>query len=105
MQRKQHPLTDGLKAEMRRLWADGHRALVILTFKMAAGAGDTDIARWIHNTFKHEFNDAELVDLGQFAAELVVLRFAQQLAANIKAQSSVNAAQAAKDVIAKAMAH
>lgn len=105
MERKQHELTDGLKEELRRLWAQGHRDMVILTFKMAAGVGDTAIAKWIHSTFKHEYTDAELEDLGQFAAQLVVMRFAQQLAANVKAQSSVDPVQAAKDVIAKAMAH
>ena len=105
MERKQRELTEGLKEELKRLWAAGHRELVILTFKMAAGTGDTNIAKWIHSTFKHDYTEAELEDLGVFAANLVVMRFAQQLAANVKAQSSVDPVQAAKDVIAKAMAH
>jgi hypothetical protein len=98
-------LTPALKSALHAAWSDGQRELVLLTFKASTLAGDADIARWIHATFKHDFNDAELEDLGRFAAEIVVMRFAQQLANNLSAQSTVNAAQAAKDVIARAMAH
>ena len=105
MQRTQRPLTDELKAELRALWQEGHRDLVLTTFMVSATVGDRDIALWIHNTFKYEYTDAELELLGQFAAHLVVRKFAEQLAANIRAQASVDAQQAAKDVIARAMAH
>lgn len=98
-------LTPALKSALHAAWAEGQRELVLLTFKASTLAGDADIARWIHSTFKHSFTDAELQDLGRFAAEIVVMRFAQQLANNINATSTVDAAQAAKDVIARAMAH
>lgn len=105
MQRTQHPLTEELKADLKAMWQNGDRDLVLTTFMMAATVGDRDIALWIHTTFKYEYTDAELELLGQFAAHLVVRKFAEQLAANIRAQSSVDAQQAAKDVIARAMAH
>jgi hypothetical protein len=98
-------LTEGLKQDLERLWHQGHRSLVLTTFMVAATVGDRDVALWIHARFKHDFTAAELEELGVFAAQILVVKFAEQLAANIRAQSSVDAERAAKDVIARAMAH
>lgn len=105
MQHNQSALTQGLKADLERLWSEGHRQVVLTTFMLSATVGDREVAKWIHTRFKHEYTDAELELLGAWAAEFVVMQFAAQLARKLTAQGSVDPAQAAKDVIARAMAH
>lgn len=96
---------NGIKQELKQMWADGQRELVILTFKAAASAGDKDFALWIHATFSEDYTDEEMQDLEGFAIGLVLHKLASVMRQAATPSADVNAEQATRDVIAKAMQH
>lgn len=98
-------LTEGLKDALRAAWASGRRNLVLLTFKAATASGDSTVARWIHEEFKHKYNEAEIKDLAAFAAQLIAARIADAVAAMADAERTLDAETIANNVIARAMVH